>query len=120
MEPPCRLTLTLVSLGGGFGFVEGAAHNSSLWQRTWNNPTAAAARPAAAPTPSDQRGPKWSATHPTIGAPMGVAPRAIANRMAITRPRITGSVANCIRLLVELLKVSADTPMITSMAPNSQ
>src|SRR5258708_34570757 len=83
---------------------EEAAHSSSLRQTTWNNPTIAAARPAAAPTPSDQRGPKWSATHPTIGAPMGVAPRAIASRIAITRPRITGSEANCIKLLVEVQK----------------
>ena len=97
------------------------AAGSSLLRRTiWNSPTIAAARPAVAPTRSDQRGPKWSATQPTSGAPIGVPPRVIASRIAITRPRMTGSVANCIRLLVELLKVSADTPMITSVTPNSQ
>src|SRR4051812_3200548 len=60
----------------------------------------AAATPEAAPTPRAQRGPRWSATQPTIGAPMGVPPRATATRNAITRPRMAGSVDNCIRLLV--------------------
>ena len=34
--------------------------------------------------------------------------------MAITRPRIAGSVESCIRLLLVLVKVSAATPMTTS------
>ena len=83
-------------------------------------PTMAAAKPEAAPTPSAQRGPKRSATQPTIGAPIGVQPSAMARRIAITRPRIAGSVESCIRLLVELVKVRADTPMTTSATPNSQ
>ena len=51
---------------------------------------------------------------------MGVPPSAIASRIAITRPRIAGSVPSCSRLLVELANVSADTPISISAAPNSQ
>src|SRR6202022_2799973 len=83
-------------------------------------PTMAAANPEAAPRPNAQRGPNLSATQPTIGAPIGVQPSAIARRIAMTRPRITGSVDNCIRLLVEFEKVKAETPMITRAQPNSQ
>ena len=79
-----------------------------------------AANPEAAPTPSDQRGPSVSATQPTTGAPMGVPPSAIASRIAITRPRIAGAVPSCSRLFVELAKVSADTPITISAAPNDQ
>jgi len=71
-------------------------------------------KPDAAPTPSDQRGPKLLATHPTIGAPIGVPPSATATRNAITRPRIGGSVESCIRLFVVLVKVRAAVPMTTS------
>src|SRR3984893_2366153 len=83
-------------------------------------PTMAAAKPEAAPRPNAQRGPNLSATQPTIGAPIGVQPSAIARRIAMTRPRITGSVDNCIRLLVEFEKVKAETPMITRAQQNSQ
>jgi len=82
--------------------------------------TIAANNPAAAPTPSAQRGPNRSAIPPTIGAPIGVPPSAMAIRIAITRPRMAGSVASCIRLLLELVMVRADTPMTTSIRPNSQ
>ena len=51
--------------------------------------------PAAAPTPSAQRGPNRSATQPTMGAPIGVPPSAMARKIAITRPRIAGSVESC-------------------------
>src|SRR5580700_11616930 len=83
-------------------------------------PTMAAAKPEAAPRPNAQRGPNLSATQPTIGAPIGVQPSAIARRIAITRPRIAGSVESCIRLLVELVNVNADTPMMTSAIPKNQ
>ena len=82
--------------------------------------TIAADSPAAAPTPSAQRGPNRSAIQPTIGAPIGVPPSAMARRIAITRPRMAGSVDSCIRLLLELVMVSADTPMTTRVPPNSQ
>ena len=38
----------------------------------------------------------------------------------LTRPRIAGSVASCIRLLLELAKVSAAMPTTTSITANSQ
>src|SRR5258707_7210853 len=82
-------------------------------------PTIAAAKPEAAPRPNAQRGPNLSATQPTIGAPIGVQPKAIASRIAMTRPRIMGSVDNCIRLLVEFVNVKADTPMMTSATPKN-
>ena len=82
--------------------------------------TIAADTPAAAPTPSAQRGPNRSATQPTIGAPIGVPPSAMARRIAITRPRMAGSVESCTRLLLELVKVCAETPMTTRARPNSQ
>jgi hypothetical protein len=79
---------------------------------------AAAMSDAPAPDEADDRGGETcggadaerparaerSATQPTIGAPIGVQPKAIARRIAITRPRIAGSVESCIRLLVELEK----------------
>ena len=80
----------------------------------------AAATPEAAPTASAHRGPKWSATQPTTGAPSGVPPRATATRIAITRPRISGSVESCIRLLVPLVKVSVVTPMTTRAPAKTQ
>src|SRR5580700_4629179 len=79
-----------------------------------------AAKPEAAAMPSAQRGPYTSATQPTMGAPIGVQPKATARRIAITRPLMAGSVDNCIKLFVELAKVSADTPMTTRARPNSQ
>ena len=82
--------------------------------------TRAARKPDAAPTPSAQRGPKLLATHPTIGAPIGVPPSATPTRSAITRPRMAGSVESCIRLFVVLLKVSAATPMTTSAPAKNQ
>src|SRR6202047_2549106 len=83
-------------------------------------PTMAAAKPEAAPRPNAQRGPNLAATPPTIGAPIGVQPTAIARRIAMTRPRMTGSVDNCIKLFVEFENVKADTPMMTRAMPNSQ
>ena len=68
--------------------------------------------------PSAQRGPNWSATQPTIGEPIGVQPKAIARRIAITRPRIEGSVDSCIRLLVEFENVSAETQQMIATALN--
>jgi hypothetical protein len=47
------------------------------------------------PILSAQRGRKWLATHPTIGAPIGVPPSAMATRKAITLPRIAGSAEGC-------------------------
>jgi hypothetical protein len=78
----------------------------------------AARIPDAAATPSAQRGPNVSATHPTIGAPTGVPPNAMASRIAITRPRMPGSVDVCTRLLVDVVKVCAAIPMTTSAIPN--
>jgi len=57
--------------------------------------TPAATTPDAAPTPRAQRGPKLSATQPTIGAPIGVPPSPMPMRSAITRPRIAGSSKSC-------------------------
>ncbi len=37
----------------------------------------------------------------------------------MTRPRIIGSVVSCISALVVLVMLSAETPTITSAAPNS-
>ena len=37
----------------------------------------------------------------------------------MTRPRMTGGVESCIRLLVALTKVIPDTPMMASASPNS-
>src|SRR6202166_903944 len=71
-------------------------------------PTMAAAKPEAAPRPNAQRGPNLSATQPTIGAPIGVQPMAIARRIAMTRPRMAGSVDRCIRLFVEFVKGTGD------------
>src|ERR1700722_9987915 len=82
-------------------------------------PTTAAPKPDAAARLSDQRAPNRSATQPTIGAPIGAQPSAIGSRIAITRPRMAGAVDNCIRLLVELVSVRADTPMMTSAMANS-
>src|SRR5260370_17912057 len=82
-------------------------------------PTIGGAKPEAAPRPNAQGGPDLSATQPTIGAPIGVQPKAIASRIAMTRPRIMGSVDNCIRLLVEFVNVKADTPMMTSATPKN-
>lgn len=79
----------------------------------------AAAKPEAAPIPSAQRGPNLSATQPTIGAPIGVQPIAIARRIAMTRPRMTGAVDSCMRLFVEFVKVNADAPTMTRAMPNS-
>ena len=70
--------------------------------------------------PSAQRGPKVSATQPTIGAPKGVPPEAMAKNIAITRPRIAGSVDSCTVLFAVVVKVCADTPMITRTRANSQ
>ena len=81
---------------------------------------AAAAKPEAAPAPSAQRGPKWSAIQPTIGAPTSVPPSATPTLSAITRPRICGSVESCIRPLVALPKVSVAAPMTASVAANAQ
>ena len=80
----------------------------------------AAVRPAAAPTPSDHRGPATSATQPTTGAPIGVPPSATASRKAITLPRIAGSVESCMRLLLVLVNVSAAAPITISAAANVQ
>ena len=74
----------------------------------------------AAPIPRAQRGPKWLATQPTMGAPIGVPPSAMATRRAITLPRIAGSVESCIALLVPLPKVSRAAPMITRAAAKPQ
>ncbi len=54
----------------------------------------AAPNPAAAAMARDQRGPKVSAAQPTMGAPMGVPPTAMARRIAMTRPRMAGSVVS--------------------------
>ena len=59
-------------------------------------------KPAPPPIPSAQRGPKWLATQPTIGAPIGVPPSAMPTRRAITLPRIAGSVESCMMLFVPL------------------
>ena len=75
--------------------------------------------PDAAPTPSAHRGPNVSATHPTKGAPMGVAPTAMARNSAMTRPRISGSVESWMVLFAVVVKVCADSPMMTSAPPNS-
>jgi hypothetical protein len=56
---------------------------------------AAAIKPDAAATPMDHRGPYWSATQPTKGAPRGVPPAKMAMYSAITRPRMAGSVVVC-------------------------
>ncbi len=82
-------------------------------------PTIAAAKPAAAPMPSAQRGPNVSATQPTIGAPSGVPPKARARRMATTRPRMAGSVDSCTRLFVDVVTVCAATPTMISAMPNN-
>jgi hypothetical protein len=77
-------------------------------------------KPAAAPIPSAQRGPKWVATQPTMGAPIGVLPSAVATRRAMTVPLIAGSVESCIVLLVLLPKVRVAATMIMRVAANHQ
>src|ERR1700722_18111668 len=76
--------------------------------------------PEAAATPTDQRGPNRPATQPTNGAPNGVQPNATASRIAMTRPRIAGSVEICIKLLDVLAKVRAETPITASAAAKNQ
>lgn len=59
-------------------------------------------------------------TQPTSGAPTGVPPvKTIMNR-AMTRPRISGSVAICTLELATTLTVSPNIPTGTSSAANSQ
>ncbi len=82
-------------------------------------PTIAAANPAAAATPSAQRGPNLSATQPTTGAAKGVPPNAIAKKIAITRPRMAGSVDSCMVLFVVVVMVCADTLITTSARPKN-
>ena len=57
------------------------------------------------------RGPKWLATQPTIGAPIGVPPSAMPTRRAITLPRIAVSVESCMMLFVPLVKVRPAAPI---------
>ena len=75
---------------------------------------------APAPTASDQRGPKWLATQPTIGAPIVVPPSATPTRSAITLPRMDGSVESCMMLFVPLVKVRAAAPLTARAAANHQ
>src|SRR5450631_2293830 len=92
----------------------------SVLRVTTQRATRAAAKPDEAPMPSAQRAPKWFATQPTIGAPIGVPPSAIPTRSAITLPRIEGSVESCIMLFVELVNVKAATPITTRAPANHQ
>jgi hypothetical protein len=80
--------------------------------------TRAARNAESAPMPSDHLGPKWLATHPTMGAPIEVSPSATATRVAITRPRMFGSVECCIMLFVAFVKVRAATPITARAAAN--
>ena len=66
------------------------------------------------------RGPHVCAIQPRTGAPIGVPPTATATRKAMTLPRIAGSLANCMKLLVDVVKVTAAAPISTSAAPKSQ
>ena len=47
-------------------------------------------------------------------------PSATASKIAMTRPRIMGSVVNCTVLAAVVVSVCADTPTTTSAAPNDQ
>ena len=51
---------------------------------------------------------------------MGVPPRAMPTRRAITLPRIAGSVESCMMLLVPLVKSTPAAPITMSAAPNDQ
>ena len=82
--------------------------------------TMAAAKPDAAPIPSDQRGPKWFATQPTMGAPIDAPPSPTPTRIAITRPRMVGLVESCIMLFVAIVKVSVAAPITARVAANHQ
>lgn len=81
---------------------------------------AAAASETRPPAAMPIRAPYVSVTQPTTGAPIGVPPvNTIMNR-AITRPRISGSVAIWTLALAVTLTVSPNIPIGTSSAANSQ
>src|ERR1017187_434664 len=82
--------------------------------------TMAAAKPGAAPIPSDQRGPEWFPTQPTMGAPIDVPPSPTPPRIPIPRPRMVGLVESCIMLFVAFVKVRAATPITARAAANHQ
>ncbi len=62
------------------------------------------------PIPIDQRAPNCSPIHPTIGEPMGVAPRNTIMYKAITRPRTAGGVLIWIAEFAAVIIVSEASP----------